>query len=128
MEEQLFGPHIYNSSGLTAYLNAYVVYTGWDIGNCEAQSLTLAKYLNAVSSKVFVAQWESKHTVVYLDRKYWIDIGVGIVWNKDRTKYYPLDNFNEDEYSIMYENGLLEMNNDMIFLKVVDVPKSLVMI
>ena len=126
MDEQLFGPHIYNSSGLTAYLNAYIVYARGKKGDCESQSLTLARYLSAVSNKVFVAQWESKHTVVYLNHEYWIDIAIGLVWNKDRTKYYPLDNFNQDEYDYQYE--MLEMNDDMIFLKIVDVHKSLVIL
>ena len=131
MDEQLFGHQTFKNKGLVGYVNEYLNAhydpRGFSYkGDCESQSLTLCRYLSFTGRPIYVAQLEGTHTVVYFDNKYWIDCQVGLIWNKDRTKYYKLDIFNQDRFDYYYGlNGVLEMNNDIIFLQISEIGRSL---
>ena len=51
---------------------------------------------------------------------------MGLIWNKSRTKYFKLNNFSQEYYEDYYgPNGLLEMNDDIWFLEIKSVARSL---
>ena len=130
-EEQHGGPQRFSFENLVDYVNDHIkTFTKTsgqsEKGDCQSQSLTLCRFLCASDEPMFVAELEGKHCVVYFDYKYWIDPSVGLIWNKSRTKYFKLNNFSQEYYEDYYgPNGLLEMNDDIWFLEIKSVARSL---
>ena len=131
MVGQPIGHQVFKNKGLVEYVNAHIESMldprGFSSkGDCESQSLTLCRYLSFTDKPTFVAQLEGMHTVVYFDYKYWIDPGVGLIWNKSRSKYFKLSNFSQESFNYYYgPSGLVKMTDDIIFLQINEIARSL---
>jgi hypothetical protein len=120
MEDKPFDPALYHEQGLVPWLNRYIVEKKYDTGNCESSSFTLCWYLKPFSDYVYVVQVAGKHTFIFFDKKWWIDIDIGVVFTNDdiRHKIFSkptkLSNFDQKYFDTYWgDNGVIE--NDMLF-------------